>query len=139
MTTTKVRCFRDLLELNTFDDRLEYLRLGGGVGYATFGYDRHINQRFYNSSEWKRIRRHVILRDNGCDLGVPGYEIHVGLHIHHMNPLVVDDILNRPEWALNPDFLITTSLSTHNAIHYGGKSPYPKVVMERKPGDTDLW
>lgn len=139
MTTTKVRTFRDLLDLPTFDERLEYLRLGGGVGRATFGFDRHINQKFYGSPEWKYVRNLVILRDNGCDLGIPGYEVHVDLLIHHMNPLSVSDILDRPEWALNTDYLITTSLNTHNAIHFGGKSPYPKVVAERMPGDTNLW
>jgi hypothetical protein len=136
---TKVRTFRELLDFQTFDERLDYLRLGGGVGRATFGFDRHINQKFYASSEWKHVRDIVIIRDNGCDLGVPGHEIPVELLIHHMNPLSVDDILTRPDWVLNPNYLITTSLKTHNAIHYGGKSPYPKVVAERVPGDTNLW
>lgn len=136
---TKVRSLRELLDLETFDERLDYLRLGGGVGRATFGFDRHINQKFYASSEWKRVRNIVILRDNGCDLGVPGHEVHVDVVIHHMNPLSVDDILSRPDWVLNQNYLITTSLNTHNAIHYGGKSPYPKVVAERTLGDTNLW
>jgi len=139
VTTTKVRTFHELLELQTFEERLDYLRLGGGVGRATFGFDRHINQKFYASPEWKHVRDLVIIRDNGCDLGIPGYEIHVDQLIHHMNPLSVDDILSRKDWVLDPNFLITTSLKTHNAIHYGGKSPYPKVVAERTPGDTTLW
>lgn len=139
MTTTKTRSYHELLDLSTFEDRLEYLRLGGGVGRATFGFDRHINQSFYTSSEWKSVRNIVIVRDNGCDLGIPGYEVHAELLIHHMNPLSVSDILDREDWVLDPNFLITTTHNTHNAIHYGGKSPYPKVVAERSANDTKLW
>lgn len=139
MTTSTIRTYHDLLELETFEERLEYLRLGGGVGYATFGFDRYINQKFYASHEWKMVRNLVITRDNGCDLGIPGYEIHVEPLIHHINPLSVRDLLGHKDWVLNPDFLITTTKNTHNAIHYGGKSPYPKVVTERTPNDTKLW
>lgn len=139
MTAMTTRSFHDLLDLETFDERLDYLRLGGGVGRATFGFDRYMNQQFYASYEWKRVRQEVIIRDNGCDLGIPGYEIHSELLIHHMNPVSLEDLRNREEWILNPDFLITTTHKTHNAIHYGGKSPYPKVVMERSPNDTKLW
>lgn len=137
--TTKVRTFHDLIGFDTFDERLDYLRLGGGVGRSTFGFDRYINQRFYSSYEWKRVRNLVITRDNGCDLGIPGYEIHTELLIHHMNPVGVDDILHAEEWILDPNFLITTTHNTHNAIHYGGRSSYPKVVTERTPNDTKLW
>jgi len=135
----KTRTFHELIEYDTFEERLAYLRLGGGVGHETFGFDRYINQRFYRSVEWKRARNLVILRDNGCDLGVPGYEIHAEILIHHMNPLSVDDILHKEEWVLDPNFLITTTHNTHNAIHYGGESPYPRIVAERTPNDTKLW
>lgn len=136
---TRIRTFHDLLDIPSFEERLEYLRLGGGVGRATFGFDRWVNQQFYTSYEWKHVRNIVIVRDNGCDLGIPGYEIHAEILIHHMNPLALNDILERPEWALDPNFLITTTHRTHNAIHYGGRSPYPKVVTERTPNDTKLW
>jgi hypothetical protein len=139
MTTTKVRSYHELLDFDTFEERLEYLRLGGGVGRATFGFDRHLNQTFYTSPEWKSVRNLVIIRDNGCDLGVLGYEIHAELLIHHMNPISVGDIVNRENWILDPNFLISTTHNTHNAIHYGGRSPYPKVVTERTPNDTKLW
>lgn len=133
------KSYSEMSVLETFDERFEYLRLGGGVGRETFGFDRHINQVFYASREWEDIRQFVIMRDNGRDLGVEGYEIHVGPLIHHINPMSVQDLLDRSEWILNPEFLITTTHSTHNAIHYGSPSPYPKVVMQRTPGDTRLW
>ena len=134
-----IKTYSELSTYNTFEDRLEYLRLGGGVGRATFGFDRHINQLFYMSREWKSLRNHVMVRDNGCDLGIPGYEIHVGPLIHHINPMDVNDILHQADWILDPEFLITTTHDTHNAIHYGTVSPYPKVVTERTPNDTALW
>lgn len=136
---TKIRSYSELCYLDTFEDRFEYLKLGGGVGRATFGFDRHINQRFYTSREWQDARRQVTIRDNGCDLGVIGYEIHVGPLIHHMNPMNVDDIIHRESWILDPEFLITTTHDTHNAIHYGTDVVYPKVVLERSPRDTKLW
>ena len=139
MTTLVTKTYGELITFPTFEERLEYLRLGGGVGHATFGFDRHINQHFYRSHEWKRVRRLVLLRDNGCDLGIPGYEIHVEPLIHHINPLSVEDVVHRADWILDPEFLITTTHDTHNAIHYGTTSPYPKVVAERIPNDTKLW
>lgn len=137
--TMKIRTYSELSLLDTFDERFDYLRLGGGVGRSTFGFDRYINQRFYSSLEWKQIRDYVIVRDNGCDLGVPGYEIHLNILIHHINPMGINDILGQEEWILNPEYLITTKHDTHNAIHYGAKDPYPKVVMARTPKDTKLW
>lgn len=134
-----IKRYSELSRLYTFDERLAYLKLGGGVGRATFGFDRYINQRFYSSREWKSVRNHVIARDNGCDLGIPGYEINVELLIHHMNPLSPDDILHGDGGMLDPEFLITTTHNTHNAIHYGLDDPYPKVVLERTPEDTKLW
>lgn len=136
---TITRCYRELVQLESFDDRFEYLKLGGEVGALTFGFDRYVNQTFYKSREWQDIRNHVIYRDEGCDLGVPGYEIHAEILVHHVNPISVDDIINNTDWVLNPEFLITTTKDTHNAIHYGGKSLYPKVVAQRSPNDTKLW
>lgn len=133
------KSYSELSFLETFDERFDYLKLGGGVGQATFGFDRHINQMFYSSREWNDIRQFVLVRDEGCDLGVSGYEVHIGPLIHHINPMSVQDILDRSEWILNPEFLITTTHRTHNAIHYGTPSPYPKVVTRRAPGDTRLW
>lgn len=135
----RTRTYSELACLDTFDERLEYLKLGGGVGRSTFGFDRHVNQAFYTSQEWRRLRSHVIVRDNGCDLGIDGYDIRFGLLIHHMNPLRVEDILHQEDWILDPEFLITTRHDTHNAIHYGGASPYPSVVTTRSPHDTKLW
>ena len=126
-------------EALVLDERFEYLRLGGGVGRETFGFDRHINQQFYMSHEWQTVRRHVMIRDEGCDLGVPGYEILHGPLIHHMNPMTVDDVVHGEDWILDPEFLITTTHSTHNAIHYGVEKLAPKVVTERFPQDTKLW
>lgn len=136
---TKVRRYNELARLDTFEERFDYLLLGGEVGRATFGFDRYINQSFYTSYEWKRVRDEVIVRDNGCDLGIPGYEIHASLLIHHINPMSADDILHGEEWILDPQYLITTTHNTHNAIHYGSKSLLPKTVLAREPGDTRLW
>lgn len=133
------KCYSELRSIDTFDDRFEYLKLGGGVGRATFGFDRYLNQNFYTSREWENVRREVIIRDEGCDLGIIGYEIHHGLMIHHMNPMLPEDLHNQEAWILDPEYLITTKLATHNNIHFGVKSPYPKVVLERKPEDTQLW
>lgn len=134
-----IKTYSELYRLSTFEERFQYLRLEGGVGRATFGFDRHLNQRFYTSREWRDVRSFVIFRDEGCDLGIPGYEIHVDPLIHHINPMNVNDIVNREQWILDPEFLITTTHNTHNAIHYGVESLVPAVVTERKPGDTKLW
>lgn len=136
---TSTRSYSELSRYETFDERFEYLKLGGGVGRATFGFDRWINQEFYRSREWHDIRGFVIVRDDGCDLGVEGYEIYAEPLIHHINPMTPEDLVNRVEWVLDPEFLITTTLRTHNAIHYGTKKPYPKVVTARRQGDTNLW
>src|SRR4029077_16483738 len=116
-----------------------YLSLGGTVGESTFGFDRWINQRFYRSQEWKNVRSQVILRDLGCDLGIIGYEIFTGLLVHHMNPLSSENIAQVDEWILDPEYLITTSLQTHNAIHFGDESLLPRGPVVRQPGDTKLW
>lgn len=139
MMTTLTKSYSELSRLMTFDERFEYLKLDGGVGRATFGFDRYINQEFYHSQYWEDVRRHVMIRDDGCDLGIPGYEIHYNPLIHHMNPITPDDILNREEWILDPEYLILTTHPTHNAIHFGAKRLLPKVVTERAPRDTKLW
>jgi len=136
---TIIRSYSELKRLNTFEERFEYLRLHGDVGRSTFGFDRYLNQRFYKSYEWKSVRDHVIVRDNGCDLGVNGYEIHTGALIHHINPLAVDDIIHNELWIFDPEYLITTTQRTHNAIHYSDVSLLPKVVVAREKGDTKLW
>lgn len=135
----KSRTYLDLRHLDTFEDRYEYLRLGGTLGLRTFGFDRWINQRFYKSEEWKHVRHFVITRDNGCDLGILGYEIHSGLIVHHMNPISLKDLEHGEDWIIDPNFLITTSLRTHNAIHYGDNSLLPRGPVERRAGDTTLW
>jgi hypothetical protein len=136
---TRIRTYSELRRIEAFEDRYEYLKLGGSVGYSTFGFDRHLGQAFYKSTEWKNIRQYVIVRDNGCDLGVPGFEIHNGILIHHINPIESDDIVHNEEWILSPEYLITTTHNTHNAIHYGDKSLLMTKFVERVPGDTRLW
>lgn len=138
-TMSTIRTYSDLRRLNTFEDRFRYLSLRGSVGVATFGFDRYINQQFYTSREWRLIRSHVISRDIGCDLGVEGYEIYNKLYIHHMNPMTSDDIVHCDERILDPEFLITTTHQTHNAIHYGDERQLPRQLVKRKPGDTKLW
>lgn len=134
-----LRRYSELRRLETFEERYEYLKLDGVVGASTFGFDRWINQEFYRSYEWKCVRNEVITRDGGCDLGIEGYEIHHNLLIHHMNPVSAHDIQHGSEWVLDPNFLITTSLKTHNAIHYGNASLLPRGPVTRRSGDTKLW
>lgn len=133
------RTYSQLRRLPSFEERFDYLRLNGAVGEATFGFDRYINQKFYQSYEWKHAREIVIVRDDGCDLGVPGYEINGQLLIHHINPMTVDDVVHGEDWIFNPEYLITTTKNTHNAIHYGDASLLPKIVVARVSGDTKLW
>jgi hypothetical protein len=136
---SRIRTYSELRRLDTFEDRYHYLRLNDVVGASTFGFDRWINQRFYQSQEWKWVRDQVVVRDNGCDLGISGYEIHSGLLVHHMNPLSVKDLELSSEWVIDPNYLITTSLQTHNAIHYGDESQLPRGPIVRQRGDTKLW
>lgn len=140
MRSTMLRTYSDLRRLDTIEERFEYLKLGGAVGRDTFGFDRYLNQEFYQSALWKRARRDVIARDLGRDLGVVGYDIHDRVYVHHMNPIVVSDITHANEDILNPEYLICVTLDTHNAIHYGSKDPFQKRrYVERRPGDTTLW
>jgi hypothetical protein len=133
------RTYVELRSLETFEERFEYLRLDGVVGQSTFGFDRWLNQRFYKSHEWKRARDYVITRDNGCDLGILGYEIYSGLLVHHMNPILLADIKHGADWIIDPNFLITTSIETHNAIHFGNEDLLPRGPVVRERGDTTLW
>lgn len=137
--TMRIRSYSELRRLETLEDRFEYLKLGGSVGKETFGFDRWVNQLFYRSPEWRSIRHHVIVRDLGCDLGIKGHEIHKYLYIHHLNPITLEQIQMSDETILDPEFLITTTRNTHNAIHYGDASLLPSPVKERSPGDTKLW
>lgn len=137
---TNIRTYSELVRLPTFKQRYEYLRLGGSVGEDTFGFDRYLNQIFYKSKEWLRIRDQVIIRDHGCDLGLDGYEINDRILIHHMNPITKADILERTEFLLNPDYLISTMKRTHDAIHYGTYESLTDVfVIERTKNDTCPW
>ena len=134
-----IRCYTDLIQLPTFEERYQYLRLGGLVGQDTFGFDRYLNQKFYHSHEWKQIRNKIIIRDEGRDLAMPGYELDHGIYIHHMNPIKADDLINVPEEILNPEYLICVSKRTHDAIHFGDASLLPKLPTERTPNDTCPW
>lgn len=134
------RSYRELRHLKTFEERFEYLALKGIVGEDTFGFDRIFNQRFYRSVEWKRARDEVIIRDNACDLGIEGYEIHGRLLVHHIVPITMDDIRNQTDRLLDLDNLITVTHATHNAIHYGDPSLLVKPsLVQRTAGDTKLW
>ena len=138
-TMTTIRTYSELCQLSTFEERFDYLRLNGSVGKDTFGFDRYLNQQFYRSSEWKRIRDRVILRDNGCDLGVEGYEIRGRILIHHINPISVEDIHTMSDLLMNPEYLICVSQRTHNAIHYGDESLIITAPIERTQNDTCPW
>lgn len=135
----RIRSYRDLRRIDSFEERFDYLSLSGRVGESTFGFDRYINQQFYTSRQWRQVRELVIVRDLGCDLGIDGYEIHEKIYIHHMNPMTVEDIEHGESSILDPDFLISTTHRTHNAIHYGDKSLLVQPLTERRPGDTRLW
>lgn len=135
----KIRTYSELVTMPTFEERYEYLKLGGRVGEDTFGFDRYLNQIFYRSKEWKSVRDQVILRDNGCDLGIEGREIHGRILIHHMNPISKSDILERSDLLLNPEYLISTIKQTHDAIHYGDKNLLMKEPIERSRNDTCPW
>lgn len=134
-----IRTYTELITIPTFLDRFQYLQLNGRVGSDTFGFDRYLNQTFYHSYEWKKIRDEVIIRDNGCDLGMPGYEIDSKIYIHHMNPIELQDIEQRVSDILNPEYLICVSHRTHNAIHYGDENLLPQDLIVRRSGDTKLW
>lgn len=135
----RIKSYSELLRIDDFEERFKYLALKGEVGRSTFGFDRHINQQFYRSTQWRQIRQHVIARDRGLDLGVEGYEIYDQILIHHMNPLIAEDIMHGDPSILDPEFLITTTHKTHNAIHYGDERLLSKPLVARRSGDTRLW
>ena len=139
MNTTTIRTYSQLKQLKTFEERYDYLKLGGVVGEDTFGFDRYLNQNFYRSREWKRVRDEVIMRDNGCDLGVDGHEIRGKILIHHMNPITSEDIHRVSDYLLNPEYLICVTHRTHNAIHYGDESLIVTAPIERTQNDTCPW
>lgn len=134
-----IKSYRELIRLPTFEERFIYLKMGGSVGRETFGFDRYLNQSFYNSREWKRTRRDIIVRDESCDLGIFDRELFGKIIIHHINPITIED-LEDGEWCVfDPNNLICTSLNTHNAIHYGDESLLSVLPKERRRGDTKLW
>ena len=134
-----IRTYSELIAIPTFEERFKYLQLNGNVGDETFGYDRMFNQRFYSSLEWKRLRDEIIFRDNGCDLGILDRRIMGKIFIHHMNPIMMEDIRESSEFLLNPEYLICMSFETHNAIHYGDENLLFKAPIERKQYDTCPW
>lgn len=135
-----IRTYSELIQLGSFEDRLNYLKLNGDVGDETFGFDRYLNQKFYKSAEWKQIRDKVILRDMGCDLACRDFPIGGTIIVHHMNPMSIEDLRSNPGILLDPEFLICVSLETHNIIHYGDNNNNGyKTMVERKPNDTKLW
>lgn len=134
-----IRTYSELIALPTFEERYDYLRLGGKVGEETFGFDRWINQKFYKDPEWLAVRDQVIIRDEGCDLAIPGREIYGRILVHHMNPITMDDIMQRTELLLNPEYLICTIKSTHDAIHYGDRTLLATGPVQRSRNDTCPW
>lgn len=134
-----IKTHSELILLPTFEERFKYLQLNGRVGDDTFGFDRYINQNFYRSTEWKRIRDLVIMRDNGCDLALEGYEIYGRILIHHMNPITVKDVELSTEYLMNPEYLICVTHNTHNAIHYGDEKLINKGPVVRTKNDTCPW
>lgn len=139
MKMKTIRTYSELIKLQTFEERFRYLQLNGRVGEETFGFDRYLNQKFYNDPEWLRIRDQVIIRDNGCDLAMPDREIKTRILVHHMNPIDKEDILRRSNFLLNPEYLICTIKATHDAIHYGDESKLIIMPPERRPNDTCPW
>lgn len=134
-----IRRYSELLKFSTFEERFHFLELNGIVAEETFGSSRYLNQNFYRSSEWKSVRDYVILRDNGCDLGIEDHPIPGKPFVHHMNPISKNEIIHDSEIILDPEYLITVSFTTHNAIHYGDISLIPGSPIIRKPNDTKLW
>lgn len=136
----KIRTYRELIQMPTLKERFRYLKLSGAVGKATFGYDRYLNQNFYRSQDWKRLRNEIIVRDDGCELGLEDHPIAGRIFIHHMNPIDDEDIINSTEYLMNPDYLVCVSHDMHNAIHYGNEDILrAKDFIPRTPNDTCPW
>lgn len=135
----KIRTYSELIQYDSFIERFRYLKLSGRVGEDTFGYDRYLNQQFYKSKEWRLLRDRIIIRDMGCDLGIPDRDIFERIIIHHMNPITKEDIINQTEFLLDPEYMICVSKRTHDAIHYGDESLLIDTLIERSPNDTCPW
>lgn len=135
------KSYSELIQFHTREERLEYLKIGGSIGAETFGIHRYLNQVLYKSPEWKTFRREIILRDEGCDLALPGWNIDhsIDIRIHHINPLTIEDVINRADCIFDPENVVTTYFKTHQYIHYGEEDPMKAIVVDRKPGDTKLW
>lgn len=136
---SRTRSYTEMSRYSTFEERFEFLSLKARIGQETFGFERWMNQTFYRSLEWRELRHEIIARDNGCDLGMPGFEIHERIIIHHIVPMTVDDLESGNDLCVDPENLITTTHNTHNAIHWGDRSLLRVAPPERKPGDTQLW
>lgn len=135
-----LRTYQELIQIPTYIDRFRYLKIGNGVGEETFGFDRWMNQRFYNSHEWRNLRNHIITRDNGCDMAFPDREIEGKIYIHHMNPIEKQDIYDMTDFVMNPMFLVCVAHNTHNAIHYGSEDLLDcNILVQRAPNDTCPW
>lgn len=134
-----IKTFSELIEIPTFEERFEYLKLGGFVGEETFGFDRYLNQNFYRSYEWRQLRNQIIIRDNGCDLACDDRDIFGRVIIHHMNPITTDDLIHNSDFLMNPEYLICTTKQTHDAIHYGDLNSLMSIPKERHPNDTTPW
>jgi hypothetical protein len=137
--STKNRSYSEFARIQSFEDRYAYLRVNSSIGIATFGFERWLNQAFYTSTQWRQARQEVIARDRGCDLGVEGYELYDRIVIHHMNPMTIEQVDKGDPVILDPEFLISVSQTTHNAIHYGDERLLVKPLVERRPNDTKLW
>lgn len=135
-----IRTYSELSKLQTFEERFNYLKLGDRAGVTTFGFDRYLNQMFYSNPKWKEIRREIIMRDNGFEMGLDGYPINGSVYVHHMNPISIEDIEEWSEYLIEEEYLISVSFKLHNAIHFGDDSVLTQFKLtERKPGDTTLW
>jgi hypothetical protein len=135
----RIKTYSEMIRIPTFEERYEYLKIGGAIGAATFGNSRYVNQWFYQSKLWRSTRDFVIVRDNGCDLADPDREIYDQIHVHHINPIDEDDVVSHSEFLLDPEFLICTTRVTHNAIHFGDASLLFQLPVERRPNDTCPW
>ena len=134
-----IKTYSEMITFHSFEDRFEYLKMSGSIGIDTFGFDRYLNQIFYNCKEWQDVRRIVIIRDCGCDLGIEGREIPRNIIVHHLNPISVDQVTSRNPIIFDPEFLVTTNLRTHNGIHYGSIQSVTTIPVIRRPNDTTPW
>jgi hypothetical protein len=135
----KIRTYSELKNIKTFEGRYSYLQLKGIVGNSTFGFDRYLNQALYQTGRWKRTRDIVIIRDDACDLGIPGYDIYDRILVHHMNPITIEDVELDKDYIYDPEFLICTTYNTHTAVHFGNEDSLPKPIIERSKNDTCPW